>query len=118
MTTPIWKRVYQHWITKMIIQIIAIGVLIQVLGAANGILGYVGFVVVWSGFIYWRQRKAFNEMWLNLIRMIEIYIWGKPQEKEYWENEKRKTKHEQIHKNYRVQKNKKINKQKVDKSLD
>lgn len=81
----IYNNYKDHWLVKLVFTILLIGIMATIFDSVlGGVIGYMGYVIVWSLFIYIRQRKAFNQQWLMLVRQIETLIWGKPMEKEYW----------------------------------
>ena len=72
-------------VSKLVFNLALIIFLIEYLGKW-GALTYISGVFIWTLVIYMRQREQFNIYFIDLCRRIEIAVFGKPFEKEYWKN--------------------------------
>ena len=77
-----------HLIRRILIVLIPVGVIVTVtnnLGA--GILTYLISVILFSFIVYLIRRKQINEQIMMCVRMVESQLFGKPLDKEYWDDE-------------------------------
>ena len=91
----IWKKLKQIWskISTYVWVFVNIYVIIT-LYERFGAWGLLGLVLIFTLILAYRMlRKKHRETFLNLLRLVEGAIWGKPLDKEMWnEGEIRNTK--------------------------
>lgn len=72
-------------ILYLIIQAIIFIFLLETLGLREGILG---LLALWIGWAVYRLYK-FRSQFMNVVRYIEAFFWGKPFDKGYWKKGER-----------------------------
>ena len=82
----ILRKVWSHWFTKIIVNILVLGGFITALGhVGGGVFAYILSVIGFSIVIYLFKREYINERIMFAIRSVEISIFGKPLDKDFWE---------------------------------